>query len=67
VASMRVTGPSGSATVLVNLAPLIDGENAKRHHNGCLPPGELHSPGHCIHSMDRAELRFVINSTGSDS
>ena len=37
--------------VLVNLA-LIDGENANRHGNGCLPPGELHSPGHCTHSMD---------------
>ena len=37
--------------VLVNLA-LIDGENANRHDNGCLPPGELHSPGHCTHSMD---------------
>jgi hypothetical protein len=36
---------------LVNLA-LIDGENANRHGNGCLPPGELHSPGHCTHSMD---------------
>ena len=27
-------------------------EHANRHDNGCLPPGELHSPGHCIHSMD---------------
>ena len=28
---------------LVNLALYC--ENANRHHNGCLPPGELHSPG----------------------
>lgn len=28
--------------VLVNLA-LIDGENANRHGNGCLPPGETAS------------------------
>ena len=44
--------------VLVNLA-LIDGENANRHDNGCLPPGELHSPGHCIHSMDHGHKEWM--------
>ena len=49
--------------VLVNLA-LIDGENANRHGNGCLPPGELHSPGHCTHSMDHGHKEWMWTSPG---
>ena len=45
----------------------IDGENARRHDNGCLPAGELHSPGHCNLLLFRSlsVTVVVINSLTS--
>ena len=35
---------------MVNVALLLTVLTLRAWH-WCLPPGELHSPGHCIHSM----------------
>ena len=44
---------------MVNVALLLTVLTLRAWH-WCLPPGELHSPGHCIHSMHYEHNRFGL-------
>ena len=45
-------GWRGVRRLLSGALTMFGENNDNRHDNRCLPPGELHSPGHCTHSMD---------------